>query len=98
MTLKFIPLTQIKLNPNNPRKIDKGRKDVIMKSLINLPKMMTVRPIVIDKNYTVVGGNARLIALKEIKKMLATLNRKLFKDYSTAYKTWLKKYGNQKSA
>lgn len=69
MTLKFIPLTQIKLNPNNPRKIDKGRKDVIMKSLVNLPKMMTVRPIVIDKNYTVVGGNARLIALKEIKKM-----------------------------
>lgn len=69
MTLKFIPLTQIKLNPNNPRKIDKGRTDVILKSLVNLPKMMTVRPIVIDKTYTIIGGNARLIALKEIKKM-----------------------------
>lgn len=51
MTLKFIPLTQIKLNPNNPRKIDKGRKDVIMKICDTKSFEQLLDIVKFDKSY-----------------------------------------------
>jgi ParB-like chromosome segregation protein Spo0J len=59
-------LADIKSNPNNPRLIrdDKFRK--LVKSIEEFPKMMALRPMVINADNIVLGGNMRLKALKEL--------------------------------
>ena len=59
-------ITQIKKNPNNPRVIrdDKFRK--LCKSITDFPEMMEKRPIVIDEDNMILGGNQRFAALKAL--------------------------------
>jgi site-specific DNA-methyltransferase (adenine-specific) len=59
-------LSKLKGNPNNPRicKDDKFKK--LVKSINDFPKMLALRPIVVDENFIVQGGNMRLKALQEI--------------------------------
>ena len=59
-------ITQIKKNPNNPRVIrdDKFRK--LCKSITDFPEMMELRPIIVDENNIVQGGNMRYKALQEL--------------------------------
>jgi hypothetical protein len=59
-------LSKIKNNPNNPRVIkdDKFRK--LVKSIEEFPKMMSLRPIVINDDFIVLGGNMRLKALQDL--------------------------------
>ncbi len=59
-------LSDIKSNPNNPRVIkdDKFRK--LVKSIEEFPKMMVLRPMIINNDNIVLGGNMRLKALKEL--------------------------------
>ena len=59
-------LSEIKANPNNPRiiKDDKFRK--LCNSIKEFPKMMALRPMVINTDNVVLGGNMRLKALKEL--------------------------------
>ena len=59
-------LSDIKPNPNNPRiiKDDKFRK--LVKSIEEFPAMMALRPMVINSDNIVLGGNMRLKALKEL--------------------------------
>ena len=63
----MIKISDIKLNPNNPRLIkdDKFRK--LVKSIEEFPKMMALRPIVINADSVVLGGNMRLKALQQLK-------------------------------
>ena len=62
---QLIKLNQIKFNPNNPRII----KDIKFKKLVNsikeFPEMLEKRPIVVDENYMVLGGNMRTKACKQ---------------------------------
>ena len=62
---QLIKLYKIKGNPNNPRII----KDVKFKKLVNsikeFPEMLEKRPIVVDENYMILGGNMRTKACKE---------------------------------
>ena len=64
---KIVKLSSIKLNSDNPRTITKKAMDYLVKSLTDFPEMMQMREIVVDENYTVLGGNMRLLALKKIK-------------------------------
>lgn len=59
-------LKDIKPNKANPRTIkdDKFRK--LVNSIREFPKMMELRPMVIDSDGTVLGGNMRLKALQEL--------------------------------
>lgn len=59
-------LKEIKPNPNNPRVIRDEKFKKLVKSLQEFPQMMGLRPIVIDENNTVLGGNMRLKALQEL--------------------------------
>ena len=59
-------LSEIKLNPNNPRVIKDDKFAKLVKSITEFPKMMALRPIVINKDNIVLGGNMRLKALKQI--------------------------------
>lgn len=58
-------LDDIKLNPDNPRIIKDDKFKKLVASIKDFPKMMELRPIVIDDTYTVLGGNMRLRALRE---------------------------------
>lgn len=59
-------LSDIKSNPNNPRIIKDAKFEKLKKSITEFPKMMALRPMVINKDNIVLGGNMRLKALKEL--------------------------------
>ena len=59
-------ITDIKSNPNNPRIIKDEKFDKLKKSIKEFPKMMALRPMVINQDNIVLGGNMRLKALKEL--------------------------------
>jgi DNA modification methylase len=59
-------LSKLKGNPNNPRIIKDDKFKKLVKSINDFPKMMALRPIVVDENFIVQGGNMRLKALQEI--------------------------------
>lgn len=59
-------LSQIKKNPKNPRVIKDNKFEQLKQSLQEFPKMLDLRPIVIDDNDVVLGGNMRLAALKDL--------------------------------
>ena len=58
-------ITQIKPNPNNPRIIKDNKFKQLVKSIQDFPQMLELRPIVIDENNMVLGGNMRLKACIE---------------------------------
>lgn len=62
----MIKLSSIKLNPNNPRVINSDKFKKLVKSIKDFPKMMELRPIVVNSDNIVLGGNMRLKALKEL--------------------------------
>lgn len=59
-------LSDIKPNPNNPRLIKDDRFKKLVSSIKDFPKMMALRPMVLDENNIVLGGNMRLKALQEL--------------------------------
>lgn len=61
----YIQLNSIKVNSDNPRLIKKEKFAKLVASIKDFPKMMELRPIVVDKNMVILGGNMRYRALKE---------------------------------
>lgn len=59
-------LTKLKSNPNNPRVIRDFDFEKLKKSISTFPKMMELRPIVVDENDIILGGNMRFQALKAL--------------------------------
>ena len=59
-------LSEIKANPNNPRIINDDKFNKLKKSIEDFPKMMDLRPIVVDVHNMVLGGNMRLKALEDL--------------------------------
>ena len=66
MKVLKVKISDIKTNPKNPRLIkdDKFRK--LVKSIQEFPQMLELRPIVVDENNIVLGGNMRLKACIEV--------------------------------
>jgi hypothetical protein len=60
-----IATNKLKTNPNNPRTIRKDQLEKLVKSLREFPEMLEARPIVVDPDYVVLGGNMRLKAAQE---------------------------------
>ena len=58
-------INEIKPNPNNPRLIKDHKFKQLVKSIQDFPQMLELRPIVIDENNMVLGGNMRLKACLE---------------------------------
>lgn len=61
----MINLSDLKLNENNPRLIREDKFKKLVASIKDFPKMMELRPIVIDKDMNILGGNMRFRALQE---------------------------------
>ena len=63
--IKKVKIAEVKPNPNNPRLIKDDKFKKLVKSIQEFPDMLNVRPIVVNKNMVVLGGNMRLKAIKE---------------------------------
>jgi hypothetical protein len=59
------PIGQVKTNPNNPRIIKDDKYSKLVKSIKEFPQMLQLRPIVVNDDMIVLGGNMRLKACKE---------------------------------
>ena len=57
---------KIKLNPDNPRTIDKDKFEKLKKSIQEFPEMLVLRPIVINEDNIVLGGNMRYRAAQAL--------------------------------
>lgn len=59
------PISEIKLNPKNPRIIRDAKFANLVKSLRELPVMTSLREIIVDENDIIIGGNMRFRAAQE---------------------------------
>jgi len=63
--IETVKISQVKTNPNNPRLIKDDKFSKLVKSIKDFPKMLEIRPIVVNDDMIVLGGNMRLKACKE---------------------------------
>jgi hypothetical protein len=65
MKTQKVKISEIKMNPNNPRVIKDEKFGKLVRSIQEFPKMLEIRPIVVNLDMIVLGGNMRLKACKE---------------------------------
>lgn len=65
METKILKISEIKLNPNNPRLIKDDKFEKLVNSIKEFPEMLKIRPIVVNKYMIILGGNMRFKACKE---------------------------------
>jgi DNA modification methylase len=65
MKVDKVKISEVKTNPKNPRLIKDDKFKKLVKSIQEFPQMLELRPIVVDENNIVLGGNMRLKACKE---------------------------------
>ncbi len=65
MEVKEVKIGLIKSNPNNPRIIKDEKFAKLVESIKSFPEMLKIRPIVVNEDMVVLGGNMRLKACKE---------------------------------
>jgi DNA modification methylase len=66
MDIQVVKIKDIKSNPNNPRIIKDDKFHKLCESIKTFPKMLELRPIVVNEDMVVLGGNMRLKALKHL--------------------------------
>lgn len=69
MKTEIVKLSQIQVNGANPRIIRDDKFDKLINSILVLPKMLVLRPIVVDDTFVALGGNMRYRALVAISEM-----------------------------
>lgn len=105
MKTEKVLLSQVKVNSANPRTITERKLSLLVERLLAFPKMIEIRPIVVDGKMIALGGNMRLRAFSRIAQMplddiAKTLSRtKNFQNLSKAeqeallssWQSWLEK-------
>jgi ParB-like chromosome segregation protein Spo0J len=61
-----VDIKLIKENPRNPRKINEDMFEKLVNSIREFPEMLDARPLIVDRDYVVIGGNMRLKALEKV--------------------------------
>ena len=64
--MQKVKLSDIRPNPNNPRVIKDDKFKKLVKSITDFPQMLELRPIVVNDDMIVLGGNMRLKALEHL--------------------------------
>ena len=62
---EFVKISSIKPNPSNPRTIKDEKFAKLVKSIRDFPEMLELRPIIVNDDDIILGGNMRLKACKE---------------------------------
>ncbi len=65
MQSRKVKIAEIKANPNNPRQIKDDKFAKLVQSIKDFPEMLDIRPIVVNADMVVLGGNMRFKACKE---------------------------------
>ena len=65
MNVKVTKISEVKLNPNNPRLIKDDKFTKLVQSIKDFPEMLDIRPIVVNADMVILGGNMRFKACKE---------------------------------
>ena len=60
-----VKISEVKLNPNNPRLIKDDKFKKLVQSIKDFPEMLNIRPIVVNTDMVILGGNMRYKACKE---------------------------------
>ena len=58
-------ISDVKINPNNPRLIKDDKFTKLVQSIKDFPEMLEIRPIVVNSDMVVLGGNMRLKACQQ---------------------------------
>ena len=64
--IQKVKITEIFSNPNNPRSIRKDKFEKLVKSINEFPEMLQLRPIVVNSDMHILGGNMRFKACEEL--------------------------------
>ena len=67
MNIQKVKISEVKPNKDNPRTISKDKRKKLVQSIQEFPEMLKIRPIVVDSDMVVLGGNMRLQACKDAK-------------------------------
>ena len=65
MKTELVKIKEVKANPSNPRVIKNDKFKKLVNSIKEFPEMLELRPIVVNEENIVLGGNMRLKACKE---------------------------------
>jgi ParB-like chromosome segregation protein Spo0J len=65
MKIQEVKISEVKANPNNPRICRNDKFLKLVESIKTFPEMLKLRPIVVNHDMIVLGGNQRLRACKE---------------------------------
>lgn len=78
----YLNVKEINLNDQNPRTIDKNKLEKLIESIRNFPKMLEIRPVVVNKNRICLGGNMRVRAALKLglKKIPVIIREDLTED------------------
>jgi len=78
----IVDISKVRGNTNNPRIIKDDKFKKLVKSIKEFPEMLELRPIVVDENMVVLGGNMRLKACIEagLKEVHITIADKLTEE------------------
>jgi hypothetical protein len=63
--MEIVKISEVKLNPNNPRLIKDDKFKKLVQSIKDFPEMLNIRPIVVNQDMIILGGNMRYKACKE---------------------------------
>ena len=84
--MKYLKVSEVKLNPNNPRLIKDDKFKKLVQSVKDFPEMMEIRPIVVNQDMIILGGNMRYKAcveagLKLVPVIIADLTEEKQKEF-----------------
>jgi len=63
--MELVKITEVKGNKDNPRIIKDAKFKKLVQSIKDFPEMLKIRPIVVNGEMTVLGGNMRLKACQQ---------------------------------
>mgnify|MGYP003140446769 CR=1 FL=1 len=66
MQIQTLQISNIKLNSNNPRIVNKAKFEKLKQSIKELTEMLQLRPLILNEDNVILGGNMRYKALVEL--------------------------------
>lgn len=83
---KIVKISEVKVNPNNPRLIKDDKFKKLVKSIKEFPEMLDIRPIVLNQEMIILGGNMRYKAcveagIKEVPVIITNLSEEQQKEF-----------------
>ncbi len=64
--MQLLATNQVYPNKENPRNVNEAKFVKLKKSIQDFPEMLKLRPVVVDENYIILGGNMRYRAMVEL--------------------------------